>query len=96
MKQLKSILALLLTLSLLLALGLTAYAEGETTYTLTITPKATDKGTHTYEAYQIFTGTLAVKDNKKNLLSAIESQPQYVPNRALVNPHSCESTSPIA
>ena len=67
MKQLKSILALLLTLSLLLALGLTAYAEGETTYTLTITPKATDKGTHTYEAYQIFTGTLAVKDNKKIL-----------------------------
>ena len=67
MKQLKSILALLLTLSLLLALGLTAYAEGETTYTLTIMPKATDKGTHTYEAYQIFTGTLAVKDNKKIL-----------------------------
>ena len=57
MKALKKSLALLLALMLTLALGTTAFAEGET-YTITINNESAG---HTYEAYQIFAGDLSTK-----------------------------------
>ena len=58
--------AMLLSLVMIMAMGLTAFAEGKT-YSLTLTGTATG---HTYEAYQIFTGDLSTntedKDNKDN------------------------------
>lgn len=57
MKQAKKLAAVLLSLVLVLALAVPASAAGE--YTITIT---NDQAGHTYEAYQIFAGT--VSDNE--------------------------------
>lgn len=55
MKNAKRILTLALALMMVLSLAITASAD-ETTYTITIN---NDKDGHTYQAYQIFTGTLS-------------------------------------
>ena len=72
MKMTKRIFSLALCLVLMLALALPAMAAGET-YTLTIN-NATDG--HTYEAYQIFTGTLTEDktdpENPRQILSDIK------------------------
>ena len=68
MKMTKRIFSLVLCLTLMLALALPAMAAGEDGYTLTIN-NATDG--HTYEAYQIFSGSLVEKDGKQ-ILSDIE------------------------
>ena len=49
----------------------TAVTTPENGFTVTITPNNQDQGTHTYEAYQIFAGTLAKDDNNKYILSNI-------------------------
>ncbi len=55
MKKMKKVMALLLSLVMVLAMSVVAFAE-EATYTITI--KNAETG-HTYEAYQIFAGTLS-------------------------------------
>lgn len=69
MKMTKRIFSLALCLVLMLALALPAMAAGEPkTYKLTITNEAEG---HTYEAYQIFSGTLVDVDGK-DVLSDIK------------------------
>lgn len=69
MKTVKRALALVLALTLLLAMSATVFAADDT-YTITISGDNVVKG-HTYEAYQIFKGDLAEKDSK-TILSNIE------------------------
>lgn len=58
MKKIKKIVSLLLAMVMALAMTatVTVFADGTTTYSITINNSATG---HTYEAYQIFTGTLS-------------------------------------
>lgn len=82
MKQAKKLASLLLALVMVFALTATAFAdEGETqpdeptqptptTHTITITHKGVDTG-HTYEAYQIFSGT-ASKVGNDTVLSNVQ------------------------
>ncbi len=70
MRHFKKILSLLLTLVMVLAMGVTAFAA-ESGYTITITPNSDDTTTHTYEAYQIFAGDLATKEDGTKVLSNI-------------------------
>ena len=67
MKRTKSILAVALALVLVLATGLVAFAAGGS-YSITI---KNDAPRHTYEAYQIFTGDLFVKEDGTKVLSNI-------------------------
>ena len=67
MKHIKKLASLLLVLVMVFALATTAFAA-DTTYTITITNAQTG---HTYEAYQIFTGDLTVKENGDKILSNI-------------------------
>lgn len=62
MKTVKRALALVLALTLLLAMSATVFAADDT-YTITISGDNVVAG-HTYEAYQIFKGDLAEKDSK--------------------------------
>ena len=69
MKHIKKLAALLIALIVVLAMGVNASATitnvktPDGGFTITIVPNPQDMGTHTYEAYQIFAGTLA-KDDK--------------------------------
>lgn len=60
--------AILLSLVMVMAMGLTAFAA-ETTYKLTLTGTTTG---HTYEAYQIFTGDLSIDAEGKKVLSNVK------------------------
>lgn len=66
MKNMKKMVSMLLMLIMVLAMGMTALADEVVPDTYTITIKNTTTG-HTYEAYQIFTGDLSVKGDKKVL-----------------------------
>lgn len=66
MKHVKKLLSLLLALTLVLALGTTAFAAE--TYSITIENTEPD---HIYEAYQIFAGDLAEKDGNKILSNIV-------------------------
>ena len=58
MKKMKKLVALIIATAMVLSMmSIAAFAAD--TYTVTINKDATDQGTHTYEAYQIFTGDLA-------------------------------------
>lgn len=65
--------AFFLSLVMIMAMGLTAFAEGEPTgektYKLTLTGTSTG---HTYEAYQIFTGDLSTNEKNKKVLSNVK------------------------
>lgn len=63
MKKIKKLASLLLALVMVLAMGMSTFAD-ETTYSITINNSAEG---HTYEAYQIFTGDLSTKGNEKVL-----------------------------
>lgn len=63
MKTMKKILSLVMGLVMALAMSVTAFAAGEN-YSITIENPVPG---HTYEAYQIFAGDLAVKDGNKVL-----------------------------
>lgn len=62
MKLTKRLSTLLVAVVLMLAMTINVFA-----YDITITPKSPDDETHTYEAYQLFKGTLTEKDGKKIL-----------------------------
>lgn len=70
MKTVKRIFACLLAGLLALMMALPSMAAQET-FQITITPNENDHATHTYEAYQIFSGDLHEQDGKK-ILSNIE------------------------
>lgn len=76
----KHFMAFFLSLVMIMAMGLTAFADGVTetggetgstsgTYSLTLTGTATG---HTYEAYQIFKGDLSTNTEGKKVLSNVE------------------------
>lgn len=68
----KHFMAFFLSLVMIMAMGLTAFAEGEptkTTYKLTL--EGTSEG-HTYDAYQIFTGDLSTNEKGEKVLSNVE------------------------
>ena len=65
--MIKRALAFLLTLALVLALGVSALAAGES-YTITITNSSTG---HTYQAYQIFAGDLQTVEGKTVLTDIV-------------------------
>jgi fimbrial isopeptide formation D2 family protein/LPXTG-motif cell wall-anchored protein len=76
----KHFMAFFLSLVMIMAMGLTAFAAGEqstapatdddsVTYKLTLTGTATG---HTYEAYQIFTGDLSTNTDGKEVLSNVQ------------------------
>ena len=79
MKTFRRILALALVLSLVLCLSMAAFATdpepeepaepAPTTYTITLTPNPDDNGTHSYEAYQIFSGDLSEKNGRPALIN---------------------------
>ena len=52
----KKIIVLLLTLAMVMGLGMTAFADETTPHKITITNETNG---HTYEAYQVFAGTLS-------------------------------------
>ena len=74
MKSLKKVLALVLALVMVLTLSVTAFAEEEQTYDITIDGAVS---THTYVAYQVFSGKLTIEEGNtptedKKVLSDIE------------------------
>ena len=62
MKTIKKTLALILALTMVLAMSANVLA-----WTVTINPNSDDAGTHTYQAYQIFTGDVAEEGGSKIL-----------------------------
>lgn len=65
----KHFMAFFLSLLMAVSMGLTAFAEGAATYTLTLTGTTTG---HTYEAYQIFAGDLSTKEDGTKVLSNVK------------------------
>ena len=63
MKKMKKLVGILLTLAMVVAMSVTAFAE-ETSSGYKIYTNSTG---HTYEIYQIFTGTYSEKSNVKTL-----------------------------
>lgn len=61
--------AFFLSLVMIMAMGLTAFAADETTYKLTLNGTTTG---HTYEAYQIFTGDLSTNEKGEKVLSNVK------------------------
>lgn len=70
MKSTKKLLALLLTLALIATLIPAVFADE--TYTITVNPTYTQAMTHTYEAYQIFSGKLGANSDGKTVLTEID------------------------
>lgn len=76
----KHFMAFFLSLVMIMAMGLTAFADGEPTGTTTETPQPTKytltlNGTsegHTYDAYQIFTGDLSTNTDGNKVLSNVQ------------------------
>ena len=77
MKKFKKMIALVIAMVMALAMSVTAFAENtpiatpEGGFSVTVTPDDTDEGTHTYEAYQIFTGDLVQDEDGNKILSNI-------------------------
>ncbi len=67
MKRMKKIVSLALALIMALAMTATAFAADNHEHVITVTGNQNDKGTHTYEAYQIFAGDLADNPDYKTL-----------------------------
>ncbi len=66
MKNMKKLLACAATVMMIGAMSIPAVAASDT-YDITIIPNSEDKASHTYEAYQIFTGDLA-DDTLSNII----------------------------
>ena len=65
----KHFMAFFLSMVMIMAMGLTAFADESTTYTLTL--KGTSEG-HIYEVYQIFTGDISTNEDGKKVLSNVK------------------------
>ena len=65
----KHFMAFFLSLVMIMAMGLTAFADDAPTYKLTLNGTTTG---HTYEAYQIFTGDLYTKADGTKVLSNVQ------------------------
>ena len=78
MKKFKKMIALVIAMVMALAMSVTAFAENtpiatpEGGFSVTVTRDDTDEGTHTYEAYQIFTGDLVQDEDGNKILSNID------------------------
>ena len=68
MKTMKKLMTLVLSIAMVLAMGVTAFADDATTYSITINNAATG---HTYEAYQILTGDLTLDADGKVLSNLV-------------------------
>ena len=83
MKKLAKVLSLALVLVMVLSLGGTAWADG---HTITIKVPTNDKAPHTFNAYQIFTGTIEQGDPAAAGTFTDETSGTSVyPNRTLFN-----------
>lgn len=78
MKRLKKLGSVLLALAVMFVMTSTAFADGETTPTYTITLTGTATG-HTYDVYQIFTGDVS-GEGPNYVLSNISYGKNYVPS----------------
>lgn len=68
MKLFKKIARFILAFAMILAIAMPSVVMAEETYTLTLDNTVTG---HTYEVYQIFTGKLSTKENKKVLTDLV-------------------------
>ena len=66
-KTLRLLTAMVLTVFMVMSVSMTAFAVDDPTYTITMKRAAGDTTNHTYEAYQVFTGTLATISGQKQL-----------------------------
>lgn len=71
MKQIKKIVSMILAAVMVIAMTIPAFAADNNQYTIKVNTNPADKNAHTYEAYQIFKGDLATK-NEEKILSNIE------------------------
>lgn len=71
MKRIKRFASLMLALVMAMAMTVTAFAADNHAYTITINGNEADKGTHTYQAYQIFAGDLKIEEGGEKRLSNI-------------------------
>ena len=68
-KTIKRLGAVLLAMAMAVSVLCTGALAADTTYSITVKPAVSG---HTYEAYQVFKGTVATGDDKKKVLSDIE------------------------
>ena len=77
MKKFKKIMALAIAMVMVLSMSMAVFAANTPVatpdggFTVTVTPDSTDEGTHSYEAYQIFTGDLVQDESGNKILSNI-------------------------
>lgn len=77
MKLFKKMMALVVAMVMVLSMSMTVFAANTPVatpdggFTVTVTPDTTDEGTHSYEAYQIFTGDLVEDEHGNKTLSNI-------------------------
>lgn len=69
MKKLKKIIAIALALAMVLTMNMTAFAAN---HTITIASVQTGETAHTFDVYQIFTGTYSEDENGKDVLSDLK------------------------
>lgn len=72
MKRIKKIASLVLAAIMVMSMTIPAFAANNNEYTITVNLNENDKGSHTYEAYQLFQGDLKVETDGKKILSNIE------------------------
>ena len=77
MKKFKKIMALAIAMVMMLSMSMAVFAANTPVatpdggFTVTVTHDSTDEGTHSYEAYQIFTGDLVQDESGNKFLSNI-------------------------
>ena len=77
MKLFKKIMALVIAMVMVLSMSISVFAATTPVatpdggFTVTVTPHSTDEGTHSYEAYKIFTGDLVEDEHGTKTLSNI-------------------------
>ena len=77
MKKFKKIMALAIAMVMMLSMSMAVFAANTPVatpdggFTVTVIPDSTDEGTHSYEAYQIFTGDLVQDESGNKILSNI-------------------------
>ena len=73
----KKFLSIILLLTIVLSLGITAFADGETG-TITVTNATKERE---YKAYKIFGATISTDDNGKTAVSYIAAGSKYFDNK---------------